>query len=166
MWIVAKIKNNNFKIFEREFSKKFINEKIVFYYPKIKSNSYFNGKKIEKHISLLENYVFCKCEKFQSINLKSYQFIKGLNFFLEGHSFSQNNIDHFIKFCKLHEDRNGFIDNSFFKNCLSEKGKFISGPFKDLIFETIKKNKKNLKISIGSFLFTVSDKNNCIYRPV
>ena len=65
MWIVAKIKNNNFKIFEKEFSKKFINEKIVFYYPKIKSNSYSNGKKIEKHISLLENYVFCKCEKFQ-----------------------------------------------------------------------------------------------------
>ena len=166
MWIVAKIKNNSFNLFKKEFSKKFIGEKITFYYPKFVCSTFSNGKKIERQISLLENYIFCKSEKFEKFNIKNFQFIKGLNFFLDGHSCSQRNIDDFVKICKLHEDKKGFIDNSFFKNCINTKGKFISGPFKNLIFETIKKNKNNLKISIGSFLFTVSDKANCIYRPV
>ena len=110
MWIVAKVKNNSFNLFKKEFSKKFIGEKITFYYPKFVCSTFSNGKKIERQISLLENYIFCKSEKFEKFNIKNFQFIKGLNFFLDGHSCSQRNIDDFVKICKLHEDKKGFID--------------------------------------------------------
>tara|TARA_X000001036_G_C20560234_1_gene758137 strand:+ start:563 stop:1063 length:501 start_codon:yes stop_codon:yes gene_type:complete len=166
MWIVAKIKNNNIEIFKKEFSKKFINDEVFFYQPEFIREINTNGKKLEKKYSLLENYIFCKSNKFEKIDLKSLQYVKGLNFILSGHAYSQENINEFIKFCKSHEDKNGYIQNSFFKLCICTKGKFISGPFQNMIFDIIKKNRKNLKISIGNFLFTVSDKVKHIYRPV
>ena len=49
MWIVAKIKNNNFNIFSKNLKEK-LNE-VNFYFPKIKE------KIINKN--LLGNYVFC-----------------------------------------------------------------------------------------------------------
>ena len=115
---------------------------------------------------MLENYIFCKHEYFSDFNKNSFKFVKGLQFFLEGNLYSQKNINNFIEICKLHEDENGLIKNSFFKKILKNKGKFISGPFRNLIFDLVKKNKNNLKISVGNFLFTVSDKFKYIYRPV
>ena len=166
MWIVAKIKNNNFKIFQKEFSKKLKENNIIFYEPAYACKNFFKGKIIEKKRSLLENYVFCKHEYFKKIDTKNLQFIKGLQFFLDGYLFSQKEINNFIETCKYHEDQNGLIKSSFFKEELKNKGKFISGPFKNFVFDLIKKNKKNLKISVGNFLLTVSDKTKNIYRPV
>ena len=166
MWIVAKIKNNNAEIFKKEFLKKFSDKKVVFYEPKFICTTYFKGKKILKKKSLLENYMFCKHETFKKINLNSLKFTKGLSFFLDGCVYSQESINNFINNCRSHEDNSGFIQNSFFKIIVDTKGKFISGPFKNLVFNIIKKNNNNLKISIGKFFFTVSDKIKYIYRPV
>ena len=61
---------------------------------------------------------------------------------------------------------NEALNEELFQKCkeeLKNKGKFISGPFKNFIFDLIKKNKKNLKISVGNFLLTVSDKTKNIY---
>jgi len=166
MWIVAKIKNNNIETFKKEFSKKVFIENIQFYEPKFICKIFSKGKKIEKKKLLLENYIFCKHENFEKLNLKNLQFIKGLQFFLDGYAYSQKSIVDFIETCKTHEDDKGLIKNSFFKLILTGKGRFISGPFKNLVFDLIKKNKNNLKISVGNFLFTVSDEVKYIYRPV
>lgn len=166
MWIVAKIKNNNSEIFKNELSKKTSKKDIIFYEPKYTYELYSKGKKIEKTKSLLENYIFCKHECFLNLSTNSLKFIKGLQFFLDGNFSSQKEINNFIKICKLHEDENGLIKNSFFKRFLTYKGKFVSGPFRNLIFDLIKKNNNDLKISIGNFLVTVSDKFKYIYRPV
>ena len=165
MGIVAKIKKNNIEIFKKELSKKFIKEKIIFYEPKFIYNFYSKGNKFEKQKSLLENYIFCNHEIFKKFNIANLNYTKGLHFFLNGCESSQKSIINFIKICKVHEDDKGFIQNSFFKDVLGAKGKFISGPFKNLIFDLIKKNNNSLKISIGGFLFTVSDKVKYIYRP-
>ena len=47
MWIVAKIKNNNFKIFQKEFSKKLKENNIIFYEPAYACKNFFKGKIIE-----------------------------------------------------------------------------------------------------------------------
>ena len=65
MWVVAKIKNNNSKIFQRNFLKK-INTKTVFYEPKIVYEQIVKSKSITKYKSLLENYVFCYNENFKN----------------------------------------------------------------------------------------------------
>ena len=47
MWIVAKIKNNNFKIFKKNFQKLKENN-IIFYEPAYACKNFFKGKIIEK----------------------------------------------------------------------------------------------------------------------
>jgi hypothetical protein len=165
MWIVAKVKKNNSEIFKEEFKKK-IKTNIMFYEPKYIFSTYVKGKKILKKKLLLENYVFCEHDNFSKIDIKHLQFIKGLSFFLDGHLFSQNSIREFINKCKSYEDDNGNVRSLFFKKIVSTRGKFISGPFKNIIFEIIKKNKNNLVISFDNIVTTVSDKIDCIYRPV
>ena len=115
---------------------------------------------------MLENYIFCKHECFFKPKYELFKIYKRASIFLDGNFSSQKEINNFIKICKLHEDENGLIKNSFFKRFLTYKGKFVSGPFKNLIFDLIKKNNNDLKISIGNFLVTVSDKFKYIYRPV
>ena len=44
-------------------------------------------------------------------------------------------------------------------NKLKNKGKFISGPFKNLVFDIIEKHKNVLKIQTGNFTTTII-KNN------
>ena len=51
--------------------------------------------------------------------------------------------------CKSHEDINGFITQEFFNHLEIAKGKFVTGPLKNLIFDFVSKNSKKLKISIN-----------------
>ena len=58
MWVVAKIKFNEFDIFKKELEKK-LETKPLFYNPKIQveKNQKSKIKKCSK--SILENYIFC-----------------------------------------------------------------------------------------------------------
>ena len=47
-----------------------------------------------------------------------------------------------------------------------EKGRFISGPFSNLVFDILEKQNNKLKILIGNIVTTISDNKNYIYRPV
>ena len=49
----------------------------------------------------------------------------------------QSEITNFISYCKCHEDQNGLIQNTFFKERISDKGKILNGPFNDYIFSLI-----------------------------
>jgi len=47
-----------------------------------------------------------------------------------------------------------------------KKAKFVSGPFSNMMFEIIERQKNKLKILINNIVMTVSDKQNYMYRPI
>ena len=166
MWAVAKIKIRNLNTFKKDIAKR-IGKDIKFYHPKIEYHRYFGDKvkKFEKFI--LENYIFCYHEKFQTINfVNEVKFLKGLEYFLDGHNQNQNNIVKFIKYCKTFENENGYLTQCFFKMIITKKAKFISGPFTNMIFEILEKQKNKLKILVGNIVTTISDNNNYLYCPI
>ena len=66
----------------------------------------------------------------------------------------------------MHEDENGFIKNSFFKNSINEKGKFLNGPLSNYIFSLIKKEKNKIKVLIGEVKISISDKGKFNYSAL
>ena len=166
MWVVAKIKINNLNTFKKNISEK-IGVDIKFYQPKLEYYKYF-GDKIKKYEKfVLENYIFCYHQKFNKTNfLNEIRFLKGLEYFLHGYNQNQNQIIKFIEYCKSYENDKGYLTQSFFKAMINKKAKFLSGPFANMAFEIIEKQKNKLKILVGNVVTTVSDKNNYIYRPI
>ena len=166
MWLVAKIKIKNLNTFKRDLIKKVGND-IEFYYPKIVYHRYCGDKvrRFEKYV--LENYIFCYHEKFKKYNLvNEFMFLKGLEYFLKGCHHNQTNIIKFIKYCKTFEDDKGYLTQSFFKMIITKKAKFISGPFANMIFEIIERQKNKLKILVGNIVTTIPNKTNYLYRPI
>jgi len=166
MWVVAKVKIKNLHTFKKDLVEKTDNN-IKFYYPKIKYDRHEgnNIKKFEKLI--LEDYIFCYHKKFQRSNfINEIKFLKGLKYFLDGYNQNQSQILKFIEYCKSFENDKGYLTQSFFKTIIAKKAKFISGPFTDMIFEIIEKQKNKLKILVGNVVTTISDKNNYLYCPI
>ncbi len=166
MWVIAKVKYSELNIFKKELKKKFDNN-LKFYYPKIQFEKILNNKKRKYDKLLLGEYVFCQHENFKNSKLiNQLKFVKGLNFFLSNCDLNQTEIINFIKYCKDYEDDNGFIKSSFFKTILIKKAKFVSGPFANMFFDIIEKQKKKLKIIVGNIVTVVPDKKNYLYQPV
>jgi len=166
MWIVAKVNIKNLNIFKKNISEK-IGKDIIFYQPKLEYHKYFGDKikKFEKFI--LENYIFCYHLKFKNFHsFNEVRFLKGLECFLDGHIQNQNQIVKFIDHCKSFEDEKGYLTQSFFKTMINKKAKFVSGPFTNMVFEIVEKQKNRLKILVGNVVTTISDKNKYLYRPV
>ena len=166
MWVVAKIKIKNLNAFKKDLVKK-VGSDIEFYQPKIEYHRYFGDrvKRFEKLI--LENYIFCYHKRFQKSNfVNQVKFLKGLEYFLHGYNLNQDNIIKFIKYCKSFENEKGYLTQSFFKTIITKKAKFISGPFTNMIFEILEKQKNKLKIIVGNVVTTISDNSNYLYRPV
>jgi len=166
MWVVAKIKNKELENFKKNISKE-TKKKIIFYYPKIKYHKYFknNLKNCEKLI--LENYIFCFHEDFKNKSFFcKFKFVKGLEYFLNGNSENQIEIKKFVDYCKSFENKEGYLTQEFFKTIITNKAKFISGPFTNMIFEILERKKNKLKILVGNLVTTISDKSNYLYRPI
>jgi len=166
MWIVAKIKKKELNLFKKELINQFGLE-IKFYNPKIEYRKHIKNKtrKFEKFI--LENYIFCYHEKLNQPKVTSkLRFLKGLEYFLEGYLENQDEIIKFINYCKSFENKNGYLSQAFFKNMIRGKAQFVSGPFTNMIFEIIEKQKNKLKILIGNIITVVSDNRDYLYRPV
>ena len=166
MWAIAKIKIKNLNTFKKNLLEK-TNNKIRFYRPKILCHKYKGDKVKESEKFILENYIFCYSDKFKESNfISEFQFLKGLEYFLQGNLQNQNNIIKFINYCKSCEDDKGYLTQSFFKTIISKKAKFVSGPFTNMIFEIIEKQKNKLKILVGNVITTIPNKTNYLYRPV
>ena len=166
MWVVAKIKAKEVKIFKKNLIEK-LGKDIQFYCPKIEYQQYLKRKikKLEK--LALGNYIFCYHKNFNnSIFLNKFRFIKGLEYFLNGYYQNQNEMVEFINYCKCSENGKGYLTQAFFKTITTKKAKFISGPFANMMFEIIKKQKNKLKIIVGNVVMTISDNANYLYRPV
>ena len=123
MWVVAKIKAKEVKIFKKNMIEK-LGEDINFYCPKIEYQQYFK-KKIKKIEKLaLGNYIFCYHAKFNERNfLSTINFIKGLQYFLKGHEIAQTEIIKFINYCKTFENENGYLKQTFFKTIIGNYAK-------------------------------------------
>ena len=166
MWVVAKIKAKEVKIFKKNLIEK-LGKDIQFYCPKIEYQQYLKRKikKLEK--LALGNYIFCYHKNFNnSIFLNKFRFIKGLEYFLNGHYQNQNEMVEFINYCKCSENNKGYLTQAFFKTITTKKAKFISGPFTNLIFEILEKHKNKLKILIGNIVTAIPDKTKYLYRPI
>ena len=76
------------------------------------------------------------------------------------------NLQNFINFCKLHEDKNGFLKQDFF-NTKKNKAKFVSGPFTQMIFDIIEDKRTKLKILINNMNITISkSSSNLLYSYI
>ena len=166
MWVVAKIKIKNLNVFKKDLVKK-VGSNIEFYQPKIEYHRYF-GDKIKRFEKLiLENYIFCYHKRFQKSSfVNQVKFLKGLEYFLHGYNLNQNNIIKFIKYCKSFENEKGYLTQSFFKTIIAKKAQFISGPFTNMIFEILEKQKNKLKILVSNIVMTIPNSTNYLYRPI
>ncbi len=166
MWIVAKIKSKEINSFMSNLREKTC-KKLQFYNPKIllEKEKCNKSKNYEKPV--IDGYIFCFHPIFSSKDIiNNLRNLKGLNYFLTNYNIlDQKNILSFINYCKKFENEKGFLSPNFFDCILKDRGKFISGPFKNLVFDIIKKNKKNLRIKIGNFATTVK-RNSYLFRPI
>ena len=166
MWVVAKIKRKELHIFKKKLSEKLKGE-VQFYYPKIQLQRYLKNKIKKSENLILENYIFCHNKNFNRIDaFTNIKFLKGLSYFLGGHLENQEQINSFIEYCKSFENKEGYLTQGFFKETIIRKAKFVSGPFTNMMFEIIEKQKNKLKILVGNVVTTISDKKNYLYRPI
>ena len=165
MWIVAKIKLKEIDIFKKDLIEK-AGKETKFYYPKIIFKKFLNKKTIEQERPIIKDYLFCFNPNFSDKKIiNNFKYLKGLSYFLNDCKLDQKNINDFINHCKKFENDRGYLLPSFFNSILKNKGKFISGPFKNLVFDIIEKHKNVLKIQTGNFTTTII-KNNYLYIHV
>ena len=168
MWITAKIKNKYLNNIKNEFSKS-LNGNCSFYNPVFEKmySAKFSKKLITKKKNLLNNYIFCYSELFKDKkNLKRISSKVGLDYFLSISKKSSEEINHFIKFCKLHEDERGILKNSFFLNFISDKVKISIGAVTDIIAEVISSDKRLIKLEVGNKKLTLNSNFNNRYFQI
>ena len=96
MWIVVKIKKNEFNILKKSLRETLGSEPEL-YGPKILVDNFSNNKISRKRKFILNDYIFMKHEKFKNDNeLRSIRYLKGMNFILPFFNSSQNEIISFI----------------------------------------------------------------------
>ena len=163
MWIVLKYKKKNLNLLKTNLIGK-IDANIKFYIPKIKFVK--RNKKKEKNCeyNILYNYIFCFSDKFKDKkNLLNIQYLQGLENCLFGFMKDQLQIDNFISFCKKNESLDGGLSNNFFLNLKIDKAKFLNGPFANLIFDILERNKKQLKILLNNKTLFINNSSNNLY---
>jgi len=164
MWLVARYKSSELQMFKHNLTKK-LGEKPIFFMPKIKYQKYYKNKLRTFEENILEGYILCFHRNFESTNIvNNIQYIKGLQYFLKNFSQNQGEIKNFISFCKTHQDINGYLNQDFFNFSKIKQGRFLSGPFTNLIFKVLENKKKKLKVLIGNIKTTISKKNYYLYR--
>ena len=167
MWVVLKYKPKEFEILKDSFFK-ILGEMPEFYNPKYKYELYINNKLKTFEKSILNNYLICKHDKFKDSKIVNIlKNSRGLIYFLSGCEFNQKQLEEFIKFCRLNEDANGFLTQSFFKIIKKTKAKFISGPFTQMIFDIIEDRGGKLKVLLNNVNMTISKSSkNLLYSYI
>ena len=164
MWMVIKFEKKNLPFLKKEFFQK-LGSKPEFYLPTIKIQKNLNNKLSDKEFFLLGDYLLCFHESFKNKNIQeTLKYSRGVKYFLNGFIKSQIEITEFVKKCKLSEDKQGFIKQSFFEFKDKKKFKFLSGPFTNKIFTIISENQLKIKASIGN-LSTIVSKDDYLYSP-
>ena len=162
MWVVAKIKNNQEKIFLNDL--KNLKHNFEFYYPKMEINK--NNQK-QQFKNVLGNYVFCYSKNFKIKNFQlSLKFCKGLQHFIFGNDKDSIEIGKFINFCKKNENNKGFIANNFFFKLINDKTKIISGPLKNIFLDIHKVYNNKIFARSGIFKITINKNSDSVCYPL
>ena len=165
MWAIIKFDKRYSEIFKDSLKKETGNDLII-YSPKLFIEKYTKNKLIKKDFSLLGDYLFCFHKKFKNESfVNSLKFTKGLKYFLNGYSTSQDDIRNFIEKCKQYEDEKGYLKRNFFEIYKNNSYKFISGPFSEKIFKIIDFQKNKIEILLGKIKTTI-DKNKFLFAPL
>jgi len=166
MWIVAKYKPKQLNFFKDNLNKS-MGEKVVFFNPKIKrQNVKFSKLKLTEKL-LLDKYIICFNKNFNNSSvLKRINNIKGLDYFLSGSQFNQKEIISFVNYCQSHEDKEGFIMQSFFNFRKITKGQFISGTFTNFVFDVIENQKNRLKVLVGNAEICLKKNSEYLFQPI
>ena len=163
MWTVIKYKNNQLDTVKKSFYK-VLGNKPEFYAPKIKYTKYINNKLKEFEQHVLGDYLFCEHENFiDSKIINQLRNSRGLTYFLNGCESNQKELKNFINFCKSNEDSCGYLKQSFFNDTKKTKGKFISGPFTQMMFDILDRKEKRLKILINNINITISKNSRNLF---
>lgn len=166
MWIVVNYKTKEINILKKNLKKKLGNAPDYFI-PKIEYQKSIGNKFKTFQKNLLEGYLICFDKKFRQRNIiNDLKFMKGLNYLLNGYENNQDEILSFVKKCKKFQNREGYLTQEFFEESNFNKGKFVSGPFTNLIFDVLSKNSKKTEILIGKYKTTISKNSNFLYRPI
>ncbi len=165
MWTIIKFDKKNLEFLKKNIKKKLGNE-VEFYLPKLFIQKYKNNKLIGREFNLLGDYLFFFHKNLENKEiLNTLQFTRGLKYFLEGFSGSQNEIEFFIKNCKNSENSEGYLTNSFFNLSLDREYKITSGPFSEKIFKIISLQKNKINVLLGNFKTSI-DKKDFSFSPV
>ena len=139
MWLIVKNKPGEFNLAISELAKIDL------------SKTYRLVTKINKKIkNVLLNYFFIEINENKEI-LKKIKYTKGINQILDDSLYHQKPINDFIQFCKSKEDPKGYLGKEFFLKFLKTKGQFTSGPFKNIFFEVLEQNHKELKVLLDNY---------------
>ena len=165
MWTVAKINKKRINLFKEEIKNR-CGMDLVLYQPSFQFEKVTKNKLEKNTKPLLEDYFFCYSKKFEDINfVNTLKYIKGVKYFLESFKTQQQEIIKFIEQAKVNQNAQGFISSAYFYNIITSRGKFVSGPFTNMLFDIIEKNKNKLKVLIGNYKVSISKKDNNLYFP-
>ena len=166
MWAVLKYKKNELNFLKNDLKRTLGNLPIIFV-PKIKYQVLIKNKIKFKEKDILEDYLICYHKEFSNKNLYGIlKNLRGLKYFLQNFQNNQKEIINFIDYCKNNQGKDGYIKQSFFDFSNITKGMFVTGPFANMIFNVIEKQKNKLKILVGNMTTTVTKNSNYLYRQV
>lgn len=169
MWVILKFIKNDLNLLKKDITAKVgVGDDVKFYLPKLKLQKFKKNKLHSSEILLLGDYLLCYHPSFQNNSIiNSLRYCRGLKYFLNGFMNNQKEINDFVIKCNKYEDEEGYIKQSFFNFDYSyyNKYKFLSGPFTSMIFKIISQQKNKIKILLGNFKTTVSEKEY-LFRPV
>ena len=165
MWVVIKFKKNELNLLKNNFLSK-LGPETKFFLPKFRFQKIINNKLLFEENFLLGNYLICFNPIFSNISvLRGLKYCRGFQYFLSNFNNSQKEIIDFIDRCKEHEDKDGYIKQSFFNYGEKKNFKFMSGPFTNIIFKIIETQKNSIKILVRNCKMTVL-KNKYLFKPV
>ena len=166
MWIILKYKKNEFNFLKRDFSE-ILGDVPLIFKPKIKYQKLIRNKLHFLENDILGDYLICYHKQFKDINILGIlKNSKGLKYFLKGSHCNQDEIINFIDYCKKNQGADGCLTQSFFELTNMKKGMFLSGPFTNMIFSVIEKQKDKLKVLIGNVTTTITKNSNYLYRSI
>ena len=166
MWIVIKYKKKEFDFLKKDF-KKALGDLPLIFRPKIKYEKFIKNKLHLLEKDILGDYLICHHKKFQEAGmLVILKNLRGLKYFLIDSKINQKEIINFIDHCRKNQDREGYIQQSFFDFSNIKKGIFLSGPFTNMIFNVVENQRYHLKVLVGKITTTITKDSNYLYRPV
>jgi len=166
MWVVLRYNKNELNFLKQDF-KKALGDTPSIFLPKFRYQKLVRNKLKFLEKNILDDYLICYHAKFNNIKtLTDLKNLRGLKYFLTNYQTNQKEIENFVKYCEKNQDLNGYIKPSFFEFSNMNKGIFLSGPFTNMIFNVIEKQKDKLKILINNVTMTIKKQSDYLYRPI